>query len=52
MKKNSLKAIALVSLFTVSLAASAAVQFAPEKKEVKNERKIDKAAFKKIPTHG
>lgn len=51
MKKNSLKAIALVSLFTVSLAASAAVQFAPEKKEVKNETKIDKNRIK-IPPRG
>ena len=40
MKNNSIKAIALVSLFAVSLAATAATSFAPEDT---NGKKIDKA---------
>lgn len=48
MNNKSLKAIALVSLFAVSLAATAATSFAPEDT---NAKKIDKAWII-LPTHG
>jgi len=51
MKNKSLKAMALLALFTVSIAASAATQFAPEKKADKNEKSIDKRNIK-VPTWG
>jgi hypothetical protein len=51
MKNKSLTAIALLALFTVTIAASAATQFAPDKKADKNEKSIDKRKIK-VPTWG
>lgn len=51
MKNKSPTAISLLVLFTVSIAASAATQFAPEKKADKNEKSIDKRKIK-VPTWG
>jgi len=48
MNNKSLKAIALVSLFAVSLAATAATSFAPE---TTNAKKIDKRDII-IPSRG
>ncbi len=48
MNNKSLKAIALVSLFAVSLAATAATSFAPQDTDGKT---IDKAWIK-IPSRG
>jgi hypothetical protein len=48
MNNKSLKAIALVSLFTVSLVATAVTSFTPE---ITNAKKIDKRDIK-IPSHG
>ena len=48
MNNKSLKAIALVSLFAVSLAATAATSFAPE---TPNAKKIDKSWIK-LPSRG
>jgi hypothetical protein len=42
MKNKSPTAISLLVLFTVSIAASAATQFAPEKKADKNEKILTK----------
>lgn len=52
MKNKSLKAIALLALFTVSLTVSAATQLTQDKKEVKNEKSIDKRNIKLLPTRG
>lgn len=55
MNNKSLKAVALLALFTVSLAATAATQFTPEKKETTKELKYEKLIRKdaiKRPSKG
>lgn len=51
MKNKSLKAIALLALFTVSITVSAATQLTPEKKSDKNEKSIEKSKIRR-PTWG